>query len=157
MLMKLPDGFGDFAVLSVPVAIYEEEVFPCLALARTALDLRHVEPIAAEGREGIMKCADLVRDAEHETRPIVAGRRWALASEHKEPGGVGGARLAGGEAGFDPDAADWAGGGCCGGGAVPGRRGGGVCDGDDDYGGWRVGVAAVRSVHQSVTELNNSL
>ena len=93
MFMKLPDGFGNLAVLSVPVAIYEEEVFPCLALARTTFDLRHVELVAAEGSERVVERADFVRDAEHEAGAIMAGRGRALASEHEEPGDVGGAVL----------------------------------------------------------------
>lgn len=87
------DGFGDFAVFLVAVAIDEEEIFPRAAFAGARLDLGEVDAIAAERGQRVMQRADFVRDAHHEAGAVVAGGRTALAAEHEETRGVGGVVL----------------------------------------------------------------
>ena len=82
MSVKLFDGLGDLAVLSVPVAIDEEEIFPCFSFTGAAFDLCHIQLVAAEGGERVVERADFVHDAEHEAGAIMAGRRRTLASEY---------------------------------------------------------------------------
>ena len=48
MALQFAEGFRDFAVLGVAVAIDKEEIFPRLALAGTAFDFRHVQLVTAE-------------------------------------------------------------------------------------------------------------
>src|SRR5688572_33073441 len=57
MALQLVDGFGDLAIFGVAVAIDEEEVFPRLALAGAAFNLRHVPLIAAAGRQRVAQRA----------------------------------------------------------------------------------------------------
>lgn len=82
--MEVGDRFGDFAVLHVAVAIDEEEIFPCLPLARARFDLRHVDLVFSKRSKRIMERTDLMRHADHEACPVVTGRRTALPSEDKE-------------------------------------------------------------------------
>ena len=90
LAFEIGDGFGDFAICRMAVAIDEEKIFPRFAFARARLDLRHVQFVFTKSGERVVQRADFMRDADHQTGAIFSGRRTALASEHEEAGGVGG-------------------------------------------------------------------
>ena len=59
-LLKQGDGFGDFLVLHVPLAIDEEVIFPDLPLARAGFYLGHIDAIPAKRGKRMMQGSDLV-------------------------------------------------------------------------------------------------
>ena len=93
MFVEQSDGFGHLAIAHVAVAINEEEILPGLALAGAGLDFGHVDAEAAKGGEGTMQGAHLVHQADHQTGPVAAGGRSALAAQHEETRGVRGVVL----------------------------------------------------------------
>src|SRR6266567_2383463 len=84
LLFEFSDRRRDLFLAGVPIAINEEEILPRLALARPRFDFRHVNFITAKRRQRPVKSADPVRDAEHQARAIMPGRRTALPPEHEE-------------------------------------------------------------------------
>jgi len=81
---KLLDRLRNFFVLRVAVAINEEKIFPCLALARARFDFRQINLEFAERGDGFVQCADFVGNADHQTRAVIARRRTALATKHEK-------------------------------------------------------------------------
>ncbi len=88
MLAQPLDRLGHLGILKMSGAINEEEVFPRLALARTRLNLRHVDLELAERGNGLVQRARLVGHAQHQTRAIITRRRTALTAEHEKARGI---------------------------------------------------------------------
>ncbi len=74
----------------MPIAIDEEVIFPRLPLAGARFDLGEIDAIPPERRERMMQRANLVADADHQTRAVITRGRTALATEHEETRRIGG-------------------------------------------------------------------
>src|SRR5687767_13269362 len=88
MALKVSNRIGHAFVFVMSVAIDEKEILPGFSLAGTRFDLGHVEPVLSKRRQRGVQRADLVRNAEHDARAVLAGWRTALSPEHKEARGV---------------------------------------------------------------------
>src|SRR5439155_753270 len=90
LLFQLTDGFGNFVVAGMAVAVDEEEILPGFSFAGARFNFRHVDAVTAKGGERAMQRAHLVHQADHDAGAIVAGGRAALAAQHQEARRVGG-------------------------------------------------------------------
>src|SRR5947207_326674 len=75
LLLQMRNGLGDLLVMNMAVAINEEEIFPRLPLAGAGFDLGHVDAITPERGQRVVQRADLVRDADHQARAVLARGR----------------------------------------------------------------------------------
>ncbi len=90
MLVKQRNRLLQLAFTHVPIAIHKEKIFPRFPLARSRLDFCHVDSIPPKRSQRAIQGADLIDDAEHQARPVLAGWRTALPSQYQEARGVGG-------------------------------------------------------------------